>query len=776
MEEFSDNQAAEETLLQLSTEDATSFSTLIGALKGILAKNDGNPASYRPISLLSNLGKIYERAIANRMIAISNEYSWLSPLQFGFRSGKSTIDASDGIVTTAEENMQKKIFTLCIFFYIKGAFDSAWHPGILKKLKAKSCPDGLLNLIYSYFSDRVVTYKGEYSYILERSCPQGGILSPLLWSVNINDLLEINIPNVKIQAYADDVCAIITSSKISTLESLASRVFSYFRIWSADNKLVFDKSKTEAILFSRKHQLPTVKLMYDGIEIPVKNKVKYLGVILDRKNMSKRPKAPQLCQTQPRGRRNQPLVTPLVRRNQPPATPFNQTFQQNEVAQTAAGSRQRPVYPRSNDKLLFSNLSLLGFQFDEQSQKHRIDLKKEFGCPDSEDSGSGAILSRIIVQIVMKICSIFLNDFENGGSHTPSYGCICGAVFTTYKDLFRKPSLKTFEVVFVFLMEQSDVDGNETELKDVLLLPGRKREVEFRKIILKWYKSLQDSHSNCALVPNINHTTWMQPYGDSFVSIVVQISTVILMEKMKREGFDILPPPIETKNQLASTLSKKIYYQAAASNFKELQNFENSSLKNYREAEETSKLLSNRIKEVKHECLQKREELKEALSSSNISPEVKDKLFDLEDDSAFEELKQNLVDTRKNYNCYVEKIEKYSKLAADCRSSSDRVVALYNNPPILDFTAISSLLGKINKEPPPLTLSQIVSGVRKVFKVLCEDFKNLPVLPDANTAEKLKQFTEISKDAEEMEVWLTATISEHNKSLSLLRQKHAVSG
>jgi len=32
MEEFSDNQAADETLLQLSTEDATS----IGALKGIL--------------------------------------------------------------------------------------------------------------------------------------------------------------------------------------------------------------------------------------------------------------------------------------------------------------------------------------------------------------------------------------------------------------------------------------------------------------------------------------------------------------------------------------------------------------------------------------------------------------------------------------------------------------------------------------------------------------------------------------------------------------------
>ena len=89
-------------------------------------KNDGNPASYRPISLLLNLGKIYELAIANRIIAISTKNSWLSPLQFGFRSGKSAIDVIDSIVTSVEENMPKKIFTLCIFYFnIKGAFDAA---------------------------------------------------------------------------------------------------------------------------------------------------------------------------------------------------------------------------------------------------------------------------------------------------------------------------------------------------------------------------------------------------------------------------------------------------------------------------------------------------------------------------------------------------------------------------------------------------------------------------------------------------------------------------
>ncbi|KAK2726164.1 hypothetical protein QYM36_000573 [Artemia franciscana] len=80
------------------------------------------------------------------------------------------------------------------------------------------------------FRQVVVTRKGEYSFIVERSCPQGGILSSLLWSININDLIVLSIPNVKIEAYADDVCTIITSSKIATLESLSSREFLYFQI------------------------------------------------------------------------------------------------------------------------------------------------------------------------------------------------------------------------------------------------------------------------------------------------------------------------------------------------------------------------------------------------------------------------------------------------------------------------------------------------------------------------------------------------------------------
>ena len=247
-------------------------------------KNDGNARSYRPISLLSNLGKNFEKLIMGRLNNLSNDKNWISDYQFGFSKNKSTVDAADNLVTMIEKNKKKKLFTLCIFFDIKGAFDNAWHPGIIKKLKEKECPSGLIKLIHSYLSDRTVAYENGNLHLLEKSCPQGGILSPFLWLININDILEINInENCLIQAYADDICAIITAKNVSTLEKVANKIFESFDKWAVNNKLTFDTLKTEAVLFTNRHKTPYVNLVFGGDIIEVKDKVRYLGVILDRK-------------------------------------------------------------------------------------------------------------------------------------------------------------------------------------------------------------------------------------------------------------------------------------------------------------------------------------------------------------------------------------------------------------------------------------------------------------------------------------------------------------
>ncbi|KAK2726785.1 hypothetical protein QYM36_007584 [Artemia franciscana] len=180
---------------------------------------------YRPISLLSNVGKVFERLIMYKLDDLGFK-NWISRNQFGFMKGRSTLDAIDNLVTNIEKNKQHKLLTLCLFFDIRGVLDNAWHPGILNKLKDTGCPIWMVKLLHSYLSDRFVSYNNEFSFNIEKSCPQGGTLSPFLWNININDLFDLNLPNNShIQAYADNACVIIAGKTKSDLEFTTSDVF-----------------------------------------------------------------------------------------------------------------------------------------------------------------------------------------------------------------------------------------------------------------------------------------------------------------------------------------------------------------------------------------------------------------------------------------------------------------------------------------------------------------------------------------------------------------------
>ena len=97
--------------------------------------------------------------------------------------------------------------------------------------------------------------------------------------------MKKNDKNCIIQAYADDICVIISSANICQLEEIARRVFSELGQWAVKNRLEFDKNKTDAVLFTNKHNVPKITLKFGGDIIDVKENVKYLGVILDRKLM-----------------------------------------------------------------------------------------------------------------------------------------------------------------------------------------------------------------------------------------------------------------------------------------------------------------------------------------------------------------------------------------------------------------------------------------------------------------------------------------------------------
>ena len=65
-------------------------------------KPPGVPSSYRTICLLDTLGKLLERVINNRLTTYSEGEGGLANTQYGFRKGRSTVDAISRVVATAD--------------------------------------------------------------------------------------------------------------------------------------------------------------------------------------------------------------------------------------------------------------------------------------------------------------------------------------------------------------------------------------------------------------------------------------------------------------------------------------------------------------------------------------------------------------------------------------------------------------------------------------------------------------------------------------------------
>ena len=95
--------------------------------------------NYRPISLLPNLSKIYERAMYNRLEQFLEKKQIISPSQFGFRKMHSTGHALVNIVEPIKGTVNGGNFACGLFLFFKGfryrqyphtnrRNMSLWHP------------------------------------------------------------------------------------------------------------------------------------------------------------------------------------------------------------------------------------------------------------------------------------------------------------------------------------------------------------------------------------------------------------------------------------------------------------------------------------------------------------------------------------------------------------------------------------------------------------------------------------------------------------------------
>ena len=168
---------------------------------------------------------------------------------------------------------------------IESAFPSVWHAGIIYKLILYKFPVYLVLLICSYLDNRkLFVYLGNEKSDLWKmlaGVPQGSVLGPLLFLIFINDAPKIK--DVKESIYADDKLMFRASYRISAIIKRLQRAFitnkRFFHKW----KIKINPVKTEAIIFTKRRPDIEGNVICEGNKIIWSDKVKYLGVWLDRK-------------------------------------------------------------------------------------------------------------------------------------------------------------------------------------------------------------------------------------------------------------------------------------------------------------------------------------------------------------------------------------------------------------------------------------------------------------------------------------------------------------
>lgn len=111
----------------------------------ILLPKMGKPknvaSSYRPISLLPTLGKLFEKLTLLRIWPILHQHQILPNIQFGFHSRHSTIHQVHRLIDSIASALERKQFCTGIFLDVAQGFDKVWHDGLLFKLKNSYQPN-----------------------------------------------------------------------------------------------------------------------------------------------------------------------------------------------------------------------------------------------------------------------------------------------------------------------------------------------------------------------------------------------------------------------------------------------------------------------------------------------------------------------------------------------------------------------------------------------------------------------------------------------------------
>lgn len=231
-------------------------------------KGDNNILdNFRPIAIVPVISKVFEILLKDKLLQYFESKSILSPCQFGFRNGRSTVGALLAVLENIVEGLDCGMNIHATLCDLSKAFDCVDVNVLLFKLEYYGIRSKELNLFRSYLSDRMqyVSIGDSDSEILPVSAgvPQGSVLGPILFLIYINDL-PVNIQRSTCILFADDTTLLTRGGIDGSRGDLDNA-----SLWFSANKLKLNMDKTRDITFTA-----------SKVSCNVDN-VKLLGIYLD---------------------------------------------------------------------------------------------------------------------------------------------------------------------------------------------------------------------------------------------------------------------------------------------------------------------------------------------------------------------------------------------------------------------------------------------------------------------------------------------------------------
>ena len=205
--------------------------------------------------------------------------SWLTSNHLGFKKSDGTVPQLVRMTQEWSNAVDEGEYVAAVFFDLKKAFDRVWHQGLFTKLRAAGIKGAAHKWLVNFLTDRVqvtvVNGTISTSARLFAGVPQGAILSPLLFSVYMNDIPFPRTTNL----LADDTSSYIIDSVPSSLESKLQERTDLLSEWFFKWRLNVNPTKSAVMVFrSKKMQPVSIQITIDTHNVPQVSDHRHLGV------------------------------------------------------------------------------------------------------------------------------------------------------------------------------------------------------------------------------------------------------------------------------------------------------------------------------------------------------------------------------------------------------------------------------------------------------------------------------------------------------------------